>query len=48
MRIIKFLNDYFIADPGEDIPISDYFWFYGSLIVGLIFFIIFASKAITS
>lgn len=37
MELVRKLNNYFIADEEEDIPVSDYLFFYG--IIGLIVFI---------
>lgn len=41
-NMFKKLNTYFIADEGEEIPVSDYLYFYGTvslaIIIGFIFF----------
>lgn len=35
MKVIQTLNEYFIADADEEIPVSDFIWFYG-VIIGMI------------
>lgn len=32
MKLIRRLNNYFLADEGEEISVSDYIYFYGTYI----------------
>lgn len=32
MRLMRKLNNYFLADEGEEIAVSDYVYFYGTYI----------------
>lgn len=35
MRLIRTLNNYFLAAEGEEITVSDYVYFYGSYIAAI-------------